>query len=139
MKTNSILNSSVSKEQHAFSKSARFAGIKSYTQGIMPNSYNKMSDFDHTIKKGAGKGRHDFGSRLDRFVYTPFSSRTGKVGPANYEITDVFSPKTTFDRSNRYSFGVSRMSMKRSFIEDFEHRSKLGPAPDSYDHGPKFG
>ena len=71
MKTNSFLNLSVSKEQHAFAKSARFPGIKSYTQGIMPDSFNKMSDFDHTIKKGKGKGKHDFGSRLDRFVYTP--------------------------------------------------------------------
>ena len=29
--------------------------------------------------------------------------------------------------------------MKRSFIEEFEHQSKLGPAPDSYAEGPKFG
>jgi hypothetical protein len=31
------------------------------------------------------------------------------------------------------------MSMKKSFIEESMHKSTLGPSPDKYEQGPKFG
>jgi len=74
-----------------------------------------------TVRKGTGKEKHSFGSRLDRFHYTPTATRNGQVGPGNYIHTDIFSPNTTFTKSSRFTFGVSRMSMKKSFIEEFEH------------------
>lgn len=138
-KTTSVMNASVSKEQHAFAKSARFPGVSSYTKNVRPEAFTRLTDFDVTVKRGHGKERHSFGSRNDRFSYTPSVRKHGQVGPANYPITDVFSDKTVVEKSSRYTFGVSRMSMKKSFIEDFQHRSTLGPAPDTYKEGPKFG
>jgi hypothetical protein len=46
MKANSILNLSVSKEQHAFAKSDRFPKIHSYTMNLKQDTYNKLTDFD---------------------------------------------------------------------------------------------
>jgi hypothetical protein len=90
-RASSNLNVSVSKEMHAFAKSARFPTIQSYTSKTNPDP--NTSDFDRTVKTGSGKDRHSFGSRTDRFrfSYTPFTNP--KVGPTNYKITDVFSPK----------------------------------------------
>ena len=98
-----------------------------------------MSDFDKTVQKGRGKERHAFGSRNDRFCYTASVKKHGQVGPANYPQTDCFSEKAYHERTNRFTFGVSRMSMKKSFIEDSMQKSQMGPAPDTYRDGPKFG
>lgn len=92
-----------------------------------------------TVKKGSGKERHSFGSRIGRFHYTPTVLKHGNVGPANYKSPDAFSPIANSERTSRFSFGVSRMSMKKSFIEQSQHLSSLGPAPDTYTDGPKFG
>ena len=139
MKANSILNMSVSKEQHAFAKSDRFPKIHSYTMNLKQDTFNKLTDFDTTVIKGNGKDKHCFGSRNDRFFYSPQQKKHGHVGPANYEITDIFSPKSTFDRSSRFTFGVSRNNMKKSFIEEAQHFSTMVPGPDTYKDGPKFG
>jgi len=89
-----------------------------YTANCSRTTYNKMSDFDTTVKKGHGKTEHSFGSRLGRFHYAPRTAKHGAVGPANYKVADVFSPITMCgDRTARFTFGVSRMDMKRSFIE----------------------
>lgn len=80
-----------------------------------------------------------FGTRLDRFHYAPSPQKHGTVGPANYPITDCFSPVAYNERTSRFTFGVSRMKMKRSFIEQSQHLSAQGPSPDSYKDGPKFG
>lgn len=100
---------------------------------------DKTSDFDQTVKKGRGKSNHCFGSRNERFCYTASSKKHGKVGPANYLHTDCFSDKAYHERASRFTFGVSRMSMKKSFIEESMHRSTLGPSPTTYKDGPKFG
>lgn len=139
MKTNSFMNVSVSKEQHAFAKSARFPKIQSYTKDLRPETYNKLTDFDVTVTKGRGKERHSFGARLDRFHYSPTVQRQGTVGPANYKSPDCFSPLANSERTSRFTFGVARMSMKKSFIEQSQHLSTLGPAPDTYKDPPKFG
>jgi hypothetical protein len=55
MKTTSIMNSSVSKEQHAFAKSDRFPKIHSYTKDVKAQTFNKKTDFDVTVMKGKGK------------------------------------------------------------------------------------
>lgn len=137
--TSSILNNSIAKEQHAFPKSARFPKAHCYTSNCSRTTYDKMSDFDETVKKGQGKPQHSFGSRLDRFHYTPTTAKNGTVGPANYPIVDTFSPVAYQERSSRFTFGVSRMNMKKSFIEQSQHLSSMGPSPDSYKDGPKFG
>jgi hypothetical protein len=46
--------------------------------------------------------------------------------------TDIFSPKTTFDRSSRFSFGVDRLCMKKCFVEESLHKAAQTPAPGDY-------
>ena len=82
--TASFLNSSVSKEQHAFAKSDRFPKVHSYTINCKSNTYDKVTDFDHTVKKGIGKESHGFGSRNERFCYSPQIKKHGTVGPDSY-------------------------------------------------------
>ena len=55
MKTTSIMNSSGSKEQHAFAKSDRVPKIHSYTKDVKAQTFNKKTDFDVTVMKGKGK------------------------------------------------------------------------------------
>ena len=62
------------------------------------------------------------------------------MGPANYSIEDVFSPKTnSARRSARFTFGVSRDEMKKDFVEECIKQAPLSPAPNSYRDPPKFG
>ena len=123
---------------HAFSKSDRFPKIHTYTAKTNPEP--KPTDFDERVRTGRGKERHCFGSRTDRFrfSYTPFTNP--KVGPANYSITDVFSPKTySAKRSARFTFGVSRTDMKKEFVGEVEKEGPLSPGPHTYRDPPKFG
>jgi hypothetical protein len=79
----SQLNHSTSKELHAFAKTARFPPISSVNRSVTISSqtYNKVSDFDKIVKKGTGKDRHSFGTRHDRFAYSPSFKKNGTVGP----------------------------------------------------------
>lgn len=123
---------------HAFAKSDRFPKIHSYT--AVTNPEPKPTDFDMRVRTGKSKERHSFGSRTDRFrfSYTPFTNP--KVGPANYSITDVFSPKTySAKRSSRFTFGVSRSNMKKEFVGECEKEGPRSPGPSTYRNSPRFG
>ena len=137
MRTGSILNMSVSKEQHAFSKSARFPKNITYTSNTNPEQ--KPSDFDLTVKSGRGKGKHDFGSKVGRFRFSFTPHHNVNVGPLSYKITDVFSPSSPFKKSARFTFGVSREAMKKEFVDDCTKNSPLSPAPNTYRDPPRFG
>ena len=76
-KTTSVLNASVSKEQHAFAKSSCFVKLNSYTRNFDTETYTKLSDFDMTVKRGKSKEKHCFRSRNDRFAYTPNPRKHG--------------------------------------------------------------
>ena len=122
---------------HAFAKSDRFPKIHTYTANTNPEP--KPTDFDLRVKTGRQKERHCFGSRTDRFrfSYTPFTNT--KVGPANYSITDIFSPKTySSKRSARFTFGVSRDQMKKEFVGEAEKESLRSPGPFTYRDPPMF-
>lgn len=63
----SVINSSVSKQQYSIPKSSRFPEIKVYSKNLSSASLEQMSDFDSIVRKGKGKERYSFGSRIDRF------------------------------------------------------------------------
>lgn len=63
------LNVSLTKEEHAFTKTPRFPAIKLSTGNASPGTFNKLSDFDKTVAKGKGKDQHSFGARHSRFSY----------------------------------------------------------------------
>ena len=117
-KVTSVLNNSISKESHSFAKSQRFPEPRCYTANCKSTTYNKMSDFDLTVRKGNGRTRYDFGSRLGRFNFSYVPKTNTRVGPTNYTIQDSFTKSNpALKSSNVYTFGVSRASMCKKFIE----------------------
>jgi hypothetical protein len=109
------LNSSTSKEMHAFSKSSRFPELKSNTKNVAHASFTKLTDFDKTVKKGSGKPEHSFGARHSRFTYYP-DTRDCVVGPANYKEMDAFNSRTIYKTSSKFSMGLGRESMQKLHI-----------------------
>jgi hypothetical protein len=88
----SLLNTSVSKEEHAFSKTPRFQTTKTNTLNISANTLTKLSDFDKTVIRGRGKEHHNFGSTAGRFTYYPQVKTHGMVSPSSYEIPGTIGP-----------------------------------------------
>ena len=106
------LNNSPAKEMHSFAHGSRFPALNTNTRNTSFKTFDKKSDFDKIVEKGRGKPEHAFGSRHSRFHYYP-DMRNSKVGPANYKEMDAFSPKTIFQKSSKYSFGLGREEMKK--------------------------
>ena len=88
----SLLNTSVSKEEHAFSKSPRFQTSKTNTFTTSANTFTKLSDFDKIVIKGKTKEHHNFGSTGGRFTYYPQIKTHGMVSPGSYEIPGTIGP-----------------------------------------------
>ena len=139
-KVTSTLNCSTSKESHCFSKSQRFPGPRSYTAHCNTNTFDKNSDFDVTVRKGKGREAFNFGSKVGRFNFSYVPKTNQRVGPSNYPQHDAFQNKHPQIRSSSmYTFGVSRVNMKKEFVEESQMKSKQGPGPDTYKDPPKFG
>ncbi len=52
----------------------------------------------------------------------------------------MFNPQIhTARRSSRFTFGVSRSNMKKTFVDEMHRRSSQGPAPNSYKDFKPFG
>ena len=135
------LNNSPAKEMHSFAHGSRFPALNTNTRNTSFKTFDKKSDFDKIVEKGRGKPEHAFGSRHSRFHYYP-DMRNSKVGPANYKEMDAFSPKTIFQTSSKYSFGLGREEMKKEHIyaiEESERKRNVTPMPGQYDPDKSFG
>ena len=100
------INNSTSKQQFAFSRSSRFSVHKANTNAF---GYEIQGQFGHMKGKGAGDG---FSSSCKRFqAYQSNSKKIDGPGQIDRHGND-------FGQTMRYSFGVSRDSMKKDFVDE---------------------
>lgn len=123
------INNSTSKHQFAFSKSSRFSVAKPNTNAI---HYELVGQFGHQHGKGAGKG---FSSSQTRFATYKANCNTIH-GPGNRDRQG-----NDFGQTMRYSFGVSRDQMKKTYVDEIhkQGRDSPSPGPDRYTAEPGFG
>ena len=127
----SSINNSVSKQQFAFSKSDRFTRPKAYTAAF---GYEVKSQFE---KKTGAIGR-GFGSSVDRWGFEEKMKRrrdVGKIdGPDGKGVDQVKG------RTFSYSFGVSRVNMKKIHVDEILKKTEENlPGPDRYGKDNLFG
>ena len=135
------LNNSSSKQQFGFSKSSRFPSLKQNTKNISASVFDKSSDFDRT-KNFANAQTFAFGSRQQRFNgYNTSAKHSALPSPNNYYTQPrTFSPDVS--RSNGWSVGLGRDTMKKMHIDllqDDATKKISSPSPDSYEKDPTFG
>ena len=81
----SQLNLSFAKQSVPFSKTPRFPTLTDYSRNVRGTCFDKLTDFDKTVKIGKGKERHSFGSRHRRFNYMNSTDGFVSPGPSNYK------------------------------------------------------
>jgi hypothetical protein len=94
------------------------------------------------VTKGLGKDKHAFGARHERFTYFPDQRRDGSVSPISYKLKDAFCGNSTYNTSSRFSFGTSRVAVKKIFVEEIIGNSAkkvASPSPDTYEKDKSFG
>ena len=127
----SSINNSVSKQQFAFSKDDRFKKPKQFTNAF---GYEIKSQFE---KKGGAIGR-GFGSSVDRWGFEEKMKQrrgVGKIdGPDSKGVDQVKN------RTFSYSFGVSRVQMKKIHVDEILKKTEENlPGPDRYAKDNLFG
>jgi hypothetical protein len=56
---------------------------------VSNRSFDKLSDFDLTVKKGRNH-KASFDTTAIRFAYCATDQKNGKCGPGSYETKDAF-------------------------------------------------
>ena len=95
----------MSKESHAFPKAFRFKYERSPTEMVSNRSFDKLSDFDQTVRKGRNH-KPSFDTTAIRFAYQ--KPKNVNHGPGSYETKDAFCGNSTFHTSKRFSIGNGR-------------------------------
>lgn len=128
----STINNSPSKAQYAFPKASRFVTPKPNTTAF---GYEIVGGFKDQKKQGQGRG---FSTSEDRFGYDMKRKVKRDAGPINGP-TDCPIEKTK-NRTFSYSFGVSRMNMKKIHVDEILKKKEENlPGPDRYEKKGLFG
>ena len=125
------INTSSSKQQFAFSKQNRFATPRSNTHAF---GYEIKGQFGH--KNGANTGKGFYTSQTRFPTHTHFNSSVKLDGPSPIDKNG-----RNFGTTTKYSFGVSRDSMKKLYVDEILKApvQSVTPGPDKYDHENSFG
>lgn len=126
----SSMNKSPSKAQFAFSKSSRFPSPKQNTSAF---GYEIPGYFGH--KRGNGAGR-PFNTSEKKLQSPRFNSSDRLCGPNQIDRSASY-----FGQTRRYSFGVSRDTMKKVYVDEILKSGRVNnePGPSNYTLTPGFG